>query len=397
MKIQLKPGREKPLRQRHPWVFSGAIAKEPGKGTDAGTTVEVVDSAGKFLGRGSYNSQSQIRVRIFSWLPDEKFDEALVIRRVATAVRRRSHILSSGFTNAVRIIFSESDELPGVIADLYGRVVVLQLLTAGADRLRSALIAALKQALPEVRGIYERSDDHSRELEGLAKVNQVLFGDIAESGKIEVLENGMRFFVDVRHGHKTGFYIDQRTSREFVRLHVKNLRVLNCFCYTGGFSIAAALGDAAEVVSVDSSGPALALARENAALNGIPDAKVKWVEADVFEFLRDLKQSRDLFDVIVLDPPKFAHNTGQLNRATRGYKDLIMNGLQLLRPGGRLAAFSCSGLVTEDLFQKVAFGAALDAKVNTQLLNRFMQSEDHPVLLTFPESLYLKGLWLGRD
>lgn len=396
-KVQLKSGRDKPVRQRHPWVFSGAISREPGPGFAAGEIVEVVDSSGQFLGWGTYSAHSQIRVRILSWNSDETVDAAFIAGKVMAAVKRRARALADRQTNAVRLIFSESDGLPGVIVDKYGSLLVLQLLTAGADRFRNDVVQALLDATPDVTGIFERSDDHSRELEGMPKVVGTLFGNVPESGRVEILENGLKFLIDVRHGHKTGFYIDQRDSRNFIRSQVCGLRVFNGFCYTGGFSIACAAGLATEVISVDSSEPSLKLAKENAEVNGFESSALKWVEGDVFEALRNHKHERDFFDVVILDPPKFAHNTGQLNRATRGYKDLIMNGLQVLRPGGRLAVFSCSGLVGDDLFQKVAFGAALDAGVSTQVIGKFTQSGDHPILLTFPESSYLKGLWLLRD
>ena len=391
--IILKPGREKPVRQHHPWIFSGAIAKEPKAGSiEPGSIVDIVDSKGQWLAKGYYNLKSQIRCRVLSWV-NEPIDPTFWAKKIGAACQRRMPFFKPGSNDALRMVFSESDGLPGLVADLYGEVLVIQLLSAGTDRVRAEIVAGFQQGLPHLKGIYERSDDQGRKLEGLEFVNGVAWGECPSDGVTQIHENGLGYEVDFAKGHKTGFYIDQRDSREWLRGYAAGKSVLNCFAYTGGFSVAAAVGGATSVTSVDVSGPALTIAKRNATANSV-GANLEWVEADVFAYLRQQRDSGRKWDVIVLDPPKFAQHAGQINQAARGYKDILMQAIALLNPGGRVATFSCSGHISEDLFQKICFGATVDAGVTMQIVKKFMQAPDHPVALNFPESFYLKGLLL---
>ncbi|HEX9258148.1 MAG TPA: class I SAM-dependent methyltransferase [Acidimicrobiales bacterium] len=385
--LVLRPGRERSLLRHHPWVFSGAISSVSGS-PGPGDTVAVLSAAGRWLAWAAFSPASQIQGRVWSFDQDETVDADLVTRRVERAAALRSDLAAR--TDAMRLAFSESDGLPGVVADRYGEVVVVQLLSAGAERWRAELVAAFA-GLPGVLAVVERSDAESRE--GLRERSGLLHGRPVEGERTiveDALEQPWRFLVDIERGHKTGFYLDQRDSRRAVAALAPRRRVLNMFGYTGGFSVAAYRGGATEVQTVDSSAPALALAVRNLSLNGCPTGAI--VEADAFEHLRALRRAGEQFDLVVLDPPKLAHNEGQVQKATRGYKDLNLQALGLLRPGGHLVTFSCSGLVSEDLFQKVVFGAALDAGREVQIVGRLTQPSDHPVLLTFPEAGYLKGL-----
>jgi 23S rRNA (cytosine1962-C5)-methyltransferase len=288
----------------------------------------------------------------------------------------------------------ESDLLPGLIVDRYGDWIVFQIVTAGMEVWRKEIIEALIEICKPV-GVYERSDDAVRDKEGLAMRSELVFGN-SDPSLIPVVENGMKLLVDISHGHKTGFYLDQRDNRALIRDYSAGLAVLNCFSFTGGFSVAAMMGGAKNVISVDESTPALDIAAQNLSNNGFEIPKEKFIKADVFQFLRNLKSSGQTFDLIVLDPPKFASSSAQLDRACRGYKDLNLIAMQLLREGGMLATFSCSGLISRDLFQKVVFGASVDAGAQMQIIRHLSQSECHPTLLTFPESLYLKGFLLRK-
>ena len=389
--LLLAPGRERSLERRHPWVFAGAIAEVEGAPV-AGDTVAVRAADGRFLAWAAYSPASQITARVWTWDEDEKVDDELLASRVDRAVAARSDLEER--TDAVRLVFAESDGLPGVIADRYDTHVVLQLSSAGADRWRDALTSALA-ARPGVVGVYERSDLDVRRREGLPPRTGVLAGE-APPFAASIAERppgdgpGWSFVADLVEGHKTGFYLDQRENRRVVSDLAAGRRVLDLFSYTGGFSVAAAMGGAAEVTAVDSSEPSLLLAAANLERNGFSGAHL--VEADVFSHLRLLRDRASRFDLIVADPPKLAFSASQLNRATRAYKDLNLLALKLLAPGGVLVTFSCSGLVTEDLFQKVLFGAALDAGRDAQIIGRLTQATDHPVLLSFPEAAYLKGL-----
>ncbi|HWQ11435.1 MAG TPA: class I SAM-dependent methyltransferase [Roseiflexaceae bacterium] len=387
--VFLHPGKERPLQQRHPWVFSGAVARVQGY-VGRGDAVEVVDAAGEWLARGTWSSGSQIRARIFTWQPDEPLDEDLIRRRVARAAEARRLLGYEGPDAAYRLVYAESDGLPGLIADRYGDYLVVQLLTQGAATRAEAIARALAE-VTGARGIYERSDAEVREKEGLPPAEGLLWGQ-APPERLEVRQAGdIRMLADLRGGQKTGWYLDQALNRLRVAAHCEGRAVLDCFCYTGGFTVAAARAGAAHVTAVDSSAPALETLRENLALNGVT-APVETVAADVFRLLRQYRAEGRQFDAVILDPPKFAHSHGQLERATRGYKDINLIAMQILRPGGILATFSCSGLVSADLFQKIVFGAALDARRDAQVIEQLTQAPDHPVLLTFPEGEYLKGL-----
>jgi 23S rRNA (cytosine1962-C5)-methyltransferase len=385
----LRPGKERSLLRRHPWIFSGAVEQLRGH-CDPGGIVVVRDSTGQILGRAGYNASSQIVGRM--WTFDESVvDDTFVAKRIAAAVDRRRSL--HDVADAVRLVYGESDGLPGLIADRYDDVIVLQFTAAAAERWRPTIIDAFA-ALEGISGVFERSDVDVRRREGLPLVRGHLAGD-EPPDNVEIVEHGCRYLVDVRRGHKTGFYLDQRDNRRFVAGSAHGRRVLNLFCYTGGFSIAAMRAGATSVVSVDSSAPALDLARRHADLNRA--GHMEWVKADVFAYLRELRDEGATFDLIVLDPPKLAGSISQVKRATRGYKDLNWLAFRLLTPGGYLASFSCSGLVDADLFTKVVAGAALDARRDVVLVKRLDQASDHPVPLSFPESAYLKGLWCRVD
>jgi 23S rRNA (cytosine1962-C5)-methyltransferase len=397
--LTLHPGKEKSVLRRHPWLFSGSIARLDGRARP-GDTVDVVSHEGRPLARAAWSPASQIRARIWSFDPAEPVDHAFFKRRVAAAVARRAALPELAGQQGLRLIHAESDGLPGVIADRYGDTVVVQLTTAGADKWRGAIADSLHKATGCAR-IYERSDVEVRSLEGLQAVTGWLHGvPAAEEPVIE--ENGVRMTVDFVGGHKTGFYLDQRDNRRRVAALARDRRVLNCFCYTAGFSLQALAGGAREVLSIDSSGPALATARRNLALNPQLDAaRAIWLEADVFAELRNLRAAGERFDLIVLDPPKFAHTAAHAERAGRAYKDINLHAMQLLAPGGLLMSYSCSGGIGAELFQKIVAGAALDAGESTKMRARIVQhlhgAADHPVDLAFPEGEYLKGLLLQLD
>jgi 23S rRNA (cytosine1962-C5)-methyltransferase len=383
-KLILKPGREKSLKRRHPWVFSGAIAKVEGK-PQLGDSVEVRSPDGAFLAVAAFSPESQIRARVWSWTAGD-IDAAFFAQRIARAAAARS--VSAG--EGTRLVHGESDGLPGVVADRYGDTVVVQLLSAGAERWRGAIADALA-ALPGVARVIERSEADVRELEGLQPQSGLLRGEPA-TGPLTVREHGLEFAVDAEQGHKTGFYLDQRDNRLLLRGLVKDKTVLDCFCYCGGFALNALAGGAKSVTAIDSSGPALAAAKANAARNGLPESE--WLEADVFQALRKFRDEGRKFDLIVLDPPKFAPTAAHAEKAARAYKDINLLGFRLLNPGGVLMSYSCSGGVSPDLFQKIVAGAALDAGVDARIEHWLHASADHPVVLNFPEGEYLKGLLL---
>jgi 23S rRNA (cytosine1962-C5)-methyltransferase len=395
----LNPGKEKSVLRHHPWLFSGAVAQLDGRARP-GDTVDVVSHEGRPLARAAWSPASQIRARMWSFDAAESVDHAFFKRRVAASVARRATLPELAGQQGLRLIHAESDGLPGVIADRYGDTVVLQLTTAGADKWRAAIADSLLKATGCAR-IYERSDVEVRKLEGLEPVTGWLHGTAPE-GDIVIDENGVRMAVDIVGGHKTGFYLDQRENRRRVAELARERRVLNCFCYTAGFSLQALAGGAREVVSVDSSGPALATAQRNLALNPQLDAaRATWIEADVFAELRNLRAAGERYDLVILDPPKFANTAAHADRAARAYKDINLQALQLLVPGGLLMTYSCSGGVDGELFRKIVAGAALDAGVSTKMRARIVQhlhgAADHPVDLAFPEGDYLKGLLLQVD
>src|SRR5882724_11077056 len=388
-KVILKPGREKSLLRRHPWVFSGAIARVDGS-PRAGDTVRIVAQDGRFLALGAYNPKSQISARVWDWREDTRIEAGFFRKRVAAAMQMREALIDTEAGGAVRLIHGESDGLPGLIADRYGDVVVMQISSAGCHRWRDAITAALDEQTG-ARALYERSDADVLELEGLERRIGVVRGTL-EPPQVEIRENGARFKVDVARGHKTGFYLDQRDNRHFVGKLAAGRDVLNCFCYTGAFTVHTLMNDAKSVASVDSSADALQLAQEHVRLNGLPVDRCEWIEADVFQLLRKLRDQGRQFDLIILDPPKFAPTSATAERAARGYKDINLLAFKLLRPGGLLATFSCSGGVSADLFRSIIAGAALDAGGEARIIERFSAAADHPVALEFPEGEYLKGL-----
>ncbi|SAK51424.1 SAM-dependent methyltransferase [Caballeronia glebae] len=393
--ITLKPAKDKSLVRRHPWIYSNAIARIDGN-PSPGATVVVRAADGRFLARASYSPHSQIRARVWTFDESEPIDHAFFKRRVQRAVAHRRTMVKD--TGATRLIFGEADGLPGLIVDYYvaddgaHAQLVCQFMATGVEAWKEAIVQALVDATG-CPNVYERSDVSIRQKEGLEQTTGVLAGD-APPETLITNECGVRYHVDVRHGHKTGFYIDQRDNRVLVAQHAQGREVLNCFCYTGGFSLAALKGGATRVVSVDSSGEALALARENVLANGFDAEKAEWLDADAFKTLRRLYDEGRRFDLIVLDPPKFAPSKETVDRAARAYKDINLSGFKLLRPGGLLFTYSCSGAIDSDLFQKIVAGAAADARVDARILKRLGAGVDHPLLTAFPEGEYLKGLLL---
>jgi 23S rRNA (cytosine1962-C5)-methyltransferase len=385
----LVPGKERSVFRRHPWLFAGSVERLIGQARP-GDTVEVV-AGSQVLGKAAWSPASQIRARMWSFDAAETIDDVFFKRRVAAAVARRATLPSLVGQSGLRLIHAESDGLPGVIADRYGDLVVLQLTSAGAEKWRSAIAGALAKATGCSR-IYERSDSEVRSLEGLEPRTGWLYGSPVEEAVV-IDEHGIRMGIDFVAGHKTGFYLDQRDNRRLLGQLSGGRRVLNCFCYTGGFSLQALAGGAAKVESVDSSEPALAQARTNLALNPQLDAaRADWRCANVFDELRRLRAAGERFDLIVLDPPKFAPSASHAERAARAYKDINLHGFRLLSPGGLLMTYSCSGGVGLELFQKIVAGAALDAGRDARIVQRLQGAADHPVALAFPEGEYLKGL-----
>ncbi len=397
--VIIRQEREGMFEKRHPWVFSGAVRAVRNDPAD-GDIVVLRGESGVFLARGYWNSQSQIAVHVLTWDEDEAIDEAFWRKRIERAVAAR-HVENTrhqtGTPNAYRLINAENDGIPGLVVDRYGDWLVLQALTFGIDRRKAELTAYLSDLLSPA-GIYERSDVDVRGKEGLPSSVGVLAGS-PPPDLIEIDENGRRFLVDVLNGHKTGFYLDQRKNRAQLGnwlsadadIHGKT--DLNCFSYTGGFSVYALGSGARQAISLDASAAALSLAKRNVELNGFRATDDDFLVGDAFELLRQFRTAGRQFDVIVLDPPKFAQNQRQVAAAARGYKDINLLAFQLLKPGGMLMTFSCSGLVDADLFQKIVFGALVDSGREAQILARLTAAEDHPVALTFPEGMYLKGFW----
>lgn len=394
--IKLREGKERSLRKRHPWVFEGSIAS--GR-ADAGETVRVESHTGEFLAWGAYSPASAIRVRAWSFDAAERIDAAFFARRIARAVAVRARLPID--SDAVRLVHGEADDLPGLVVDRYGDTLSAQFTAAGVERWKTTIADALLHATGLQR-LYERSDASVRELEGLPAITGWLRGAPADGGDTEITirEHGWKLTVDVARGHKTGYYLDQRDSRKLFADCVRHFglqRVLNCYSYTGGFSVAALAGGAAEVTSVDSSGPALARATAHVALNGFEAARHTAVDADVNATLRRYGEQGRRFDAIVLDPPKFASTAGQAERAARAYKDINRLAFGLLEPGGLLFTFSCSGGVSADLFHKIVAGAGLDAGIDGQIHARTGAAPDHPMTVTFPEGEYLKGLVIVKQ
>ena len=386
--VVLKKGREKSVLNRHPWVFSGAVERIEGNPTD-GDVVDVWDSRARFLARGIINQHSQIVVRILTWDQDERIGEGFWRGRLERAISARESLAADPLTDAYRLVHAEADGLPGLIVDRYGPWLVVQLLSLAVERNKASIIGHLAD-LTAPQGIFDRSDDLVREKEGLVPVAGPIWGEVPPD-MVEITENGFRFLVDIKLGHKTGFYLDQRPNRKLALPYFRGAEILNAFVYTGAFAVYAAAGGAARIINVDSSEELLKLAERNLRRNGFGGREDVYAAADAFELLRTYRDYGWHFDVVVLDPPKFAASKSQVEAALRGYKDINLLGMKLLRSGGYLITFSCSGAVSPDLFQKVLYEAAVDAKRDVQIVERLGQGVDHPVLLTFPESQYLKG------
>lgn len=389
-KVWLKAGRERSLRRRHPWVFSGAIERVDGSAA-AGTTVDVVGSSGELLARAAYSPASQIRARVWTFDAREAVDAAFFRRRLNRAIESRRRLGLDDAQMACRLVYSESDGVPGLIVDRYGEFLVCQFSSAGAEAWRETIVEVLDE-LCAPRGIYERSEGGARHKEGLPSRRGVLAG-AKPPRELEVVSGGARLIVDVAGGQKTGAYLDQQRNRERVAAHARGAEVLDVFSYTGGFAIAALRAGAKNATLIDSSADALALAKRDAAENEVLD-ECRFVTADVFDELRAMRAAEGRYDLVVLDPPKFVHSADQIPAGSRGYKDVNMLGLELVRPGGVLATFSCSSHVDAALFQKIVAGAAVDAGRTAQILERLSQPPDHPVATEFPEGDYLKGLIL---
>ncbi|USP06550.1 class I SAM-dependent methyltransferase [Vibrio sp. LQ2] len=387
--IYLVKGREKSLRRKHPWVFSRGISKiegEPG----LGDTVDVYTHEGQWLAKAAYSPHSQIRARVWSF-EKEAIDTAFFVKRIQQAQLLRDDLIERDGLTGYRLIAAESDGLPGITIDKYQDFLVCQLLSAGAECQKDALVEALKQCFPTC-SIYERSDVAVRKKEGLEERVGVLHGELPPKSVV-IEENGVKISVDIVGGHKTGFYLDQRDSRFQSMKYVKNKDVLNCFSYTGGFGLYALKGRAKRVINADVSQPALDTAKFNAELNEFDISKKRavFLNADVFKLLREYRDQGTKFDVVIMDPPKFAESKAQLNGACRGYKDINMLAMQILNPGGTLLTYSCSGLMDQVLFQKIIADAALDAGRDVKFIERFEQAADHPTDTAYPEGFYLKG------
>lgn len=385
--VYLVKGREKSLRRNHPWIFSRGIARIEGNPT-LGQTVDIYCHQGQWLARGAFSPHSQIRVRVWTF-EQEDIDVEFFKKRLQQAQALRDTLAARDDLTAYRLIAAESDGLPGITIDRYDNYLVCQLLSAGAEAQKQPLIDALVALYPNCN-IYERSDVSVRKKEGLKERTGVLHGE-APPKSVIIKENGLLIHVDIAKGHKTGFYLDQRDSRKAAMKYVNEKRVLNCFSYTGAFGLYALRNKAAEVINVDVSDPALETAKANATLNGFDHSNVQFVNADVFKLLREYRENGEKFDVVIMDPPKFAESKSQLMGACRGYKDINMLAMQILKPGGILLTYSCSGLMDNGLFQKIIADAALDAKRSVQFIERFQQAADHPVDTAYPEGFYLKG------
>ncbi|PKO46309.1 MAG: 23S rRNA (cytosine(1962)-C(5))-methyltransferase RlmI [Betaproteobacteria bacterium HGW-Betaproteobacteria-4] len=391
----LLPGKERSAFKHHPWLFAGSVGRLEGRARP-GDTVEVLADNLRPLGRAAYSPKSQIRARFWTFDADESIDDAFFKRRIAAAVALRQSLPELRGQQGLRLIHAESDGLPGVIADQYGDTVVVQLTSAGADKWRNAIVAGLVKATGCAR-VYERSDSDVRGLEGLGPTTGWLHGEAPQT-PLSIDENGVRLAIDIAGGHKTGFYLDQRENRALLGQLSAGKDVLNCFCYTGGFSLQALAGGAKSVLSIDSSGPALAQAQANLKLNPtLPADRAQWQEADVFQALRDFRKAGRTFDLIVLDPPKFAPSAAHAERAAKAYKDINILGCRLLKPGGLLMTYSCSGGVGLEMFQKIIADSALDAGRGARIVRRLAGAADHPVALNFPEGEYLKGLLVQVD
>ena len=388
--IRLKPGREKSVHRRHPWVFSGAVESEV-DANQPGQTVRVESSSGKFLGFAAWSPESQIRLRFWSFNEQDQIDENFIYFRLKKALSYRSS--SNLASNAQRLINGEADGLPGLIVDQYNQVLVLQILSVGVEHWKKVLIRQLVD-LTGLECVFERSDAEVRRLEGLERQCGLILGKLPPNLLIQ--EHGIEYYIDVENGQKTGFYLDQRANRAKIQEISNYKEILNCFCYTGGFSLNALCGGAKFVTSIDSSGQALQMAKLNTKINGLPAAKTEWIEADVFKSLRKFRDQGRNFDLIILDPPKFAPTKQNVEKASRAYKDINLLAMKLLNAGGLLASFSCSSAMSAELFKKILASSAEDVRQDFSILDTFSADQDHPHLLSFPEGEYLKGLLLKK-
>ncbi|CCN84076.1 Ribosomal RNA large subunit methyltransferase [Vibrio nigripulchritudo SFn27] len=388
--IHLAKGRDKSLRRKHPWIFSRGIEKVTGE-PGLGETVDVFSHNGQWLAKAAFSPKSQIRARVWTFDKSDSVDQAFFEKRLNDAQLLREDIIERDGLTGYRLIAAESDGLPGITIDKYDNYLVCQLLSAGAEYHKENLVKALAACFPN-HNVYERSDVSVRKKEGLEETVGVLHGELPPKF-VSIEENGVKINVDIVNGHKTGFYLDQRDSRQQAMKYVKGKEVLNCFSYTGGFGLYAMKGEASRVINADVSQPALDTAKLNAEQNGFDVSKKRavFLNADVFKLLREYRDQGTMFDVVIMDPPKFAESKSQLNGACRGYKDINMLAMQILKPGGTLLTYSCSGLMENDLFQKIIADAAVDAGRSVKFVERFEQAADHPVDTAYPEGFYLKG------
>ncbi|MEE1946561.1 class I SAM-dependent rRNA methyltransferase [Pedobacter sp. KR3-3] len=391
VEIKLKKGKEKAVLQRHPWVFSGALEKVKGEPKN-GDVVKVLSAHNEFLAYGYFNDQSRVAVRLIEWNEEQAINKAWYVQKINQAIQARAHLLQKQDTNAYRLIFSEADFLPGLIVDKYADFLSVQILSTGIEKAKDVIIEALCEAL-NPKGIFDRSDATARTHEGITAENGLLWGE-APATFIEVKENGITYHINIAEGQKSGFYCDQRDNRQLLASYAKGKTVLDCFSYSGGFSLNALLQGAAQVTSVDSSALAIETLKQNIELNQFDQQIQTAIQSDVNKQLRAFKDEGKKFDIVVLDPPKYAPSRSALDRAARAYKDLNRLGLLLLESGGLLATFSCSGAVDIETFKQIIAWAALDAGKEVQVIRQFSQPEDHPVRLSFPEGEYLKGLLL---
>lgn len=386
--VILKKGKEKAVLQRHPWVFSGALQNVKGK-PENGDLVAVYAYDDEFLAYGYYNNESRVAIRLLSWDKENLPNEAWYRKRLQAAFHNRKHLLNTE-NDTCRLVFSESDYLPGLIADKYGDYLAVQILTSGMESLKPVILDEL-QKLTGAKGIFDKSDVSARAHDGLSATEGLVWGALPPDF-VEVRENGIKYHINIIEGQKSGFYCDQRFNRDLLANYTKGKRVLDCFSYSGGFTLNAMAKGATEVVSVDSSALAIETLKKNIVLNKFDAIKHEAIQSDVNKQLRIYKEAGEEFDVVILDPPKYAPSRSALDRAARAYKDLNRLGMQILKQGGLLATFSCSGAVDMETFKQIIAWAALDAGKEVQIIHQFTQPEDHPVRISFPEGEYLKGL-----
>ena len=387
--VILNKGKEKAALQRHPWIFSGAINKVQGAPLN-GEVVKVLAADKSFLAYGYYNSQSRVAVRLLEWEESNTIDTDWYRHKLRQSIAARAHVLKNDDTNTCRLVFSEADYLPGLIVDKYAGFLSLQILSAGIETVKEDIITILRAELNPA-GIFDKSDATARSHENLELSQGLLWGE-SPPEFIEVKENGVRYHINIADGQKSGFYCDQRDNREILAAYTQEKEVLDCFCYSGGFTLNSLKNGAKHVTSVDSSALAIETLKHNLGLNGFTEDQQTSIQSDVNKQLRAFKEDGKKFDVIILDPPKYAPSRSALDRAARAYKDLNRLGMLLLNPGGMMATYSCSGAVDLETFKQIIAWAALDAGKEVQIIRQFHQPEDHPVRISFPEGEYLKGL-----